>query len=133
MRDQLTASLARFTHMAQSTPGPGFDPADPGPLAECSWWRTTRLVFIDCEMPEIDGYTATAAIRRREATDRHTRIIAMTAHTMSGDRDKCLAAGMDDHIVKPLRLVNVEKTCESLVIAAASMEPSDRAFGPARP
>ena len=67
------------------------------------------LVFMDCQMPEMDGYEATRRIRASEMSGKHVRIVAMTANAMPEDRELCLNAGMDDYVAKPIHVAAVQQ------------------------
>jgi signal transduction histidine kinase/DNA-binding response OmpR family regulator len=84
------------------------------------------LIFMDCEMPEMDGYAATAEIRKRQGSDGRVAIIAMTADAMEGSRERCIAAGMDDYIAKPVRLGEM---IEALKKWMPTARPSSRVRG----
>ena len=74
------------------------------------------LVLMDCQMPELDGYEATVMIRRCEAertVEKHRLfIVALTANAMDGDRELCLAAGMDDYVAKPFKPYQIQNLLE---------------------
>jgi two-component system sensor histidine kinase/response regulator len=76
------------------------------------------LVLMDVQMPEVDGLQVTAAIRQRELTSgKHIPIIAMTAHAMVGDRERCLQVGMDAYTSKPLQIQELLATIENVLHA----------------
>jgi signal transduction histidine kinase/CheY-like chemotaxis protein len=76
------------------------------------------LIFMDCQMPEMNGYEATAEIRRREGKDRHVPIVAMTAEATVTCKEQCIAAGMDIYISKPVRMDDIVDALRSQVLAA---------------
>jgi two-component system sensor histidine kinase/response regulator len=81
------------------------------------------LALMDLQMPEMDGFEATAAIREQEkATGKHLPIIAMTAHAMEGDRERCLRAGMDGYVAKPVTANGLFEAIESQVSARRDLE-----------
>jgi PAS domain S-box-containing protein len=81
--------------------------------------ETFDLILMDVQMPEMDGFEATRHIRAlEEATGRHTRIVAMTAYAMAGDRERCLAAGMDDYVSKPMRKEDLLRAIDGAGLAA---------------
>jgi CheY-like chemotaxis protein/HPt (histidine-containing phosphotransfer) domain-containing protein len=91
------------------------------------------LVLMDVQMPEMDGLTATTRIREQEKqTNRHVPIIAMTAHAMRGDRERCIEAGMDDYVSKPISSSTLQEAIYRVVPlsargagSASAVEPSD--------
>ncbi|HVX66795.1 MAG TPA: response regulator, partial [Bryobacteraceae bacterium] len=102
-----------------------------GMEAIAMWQRLPfDLIFMDCQMPEMDGYEATRRIRQAEgAAAGHTPVVAMTAHSMQGDRERCLEAGMDDYISKPISFDEVRR---ALQLWAESRSGSGRAPVPPR-
>jgi len=125
----VTKALEREGHVVHS--------ANNGREAVEAWQRDRfDLILMDCQMPEIDGYEATRAIRALErSTGGHTRIVAVTANAMKGDRERCLAAGMDEYLAKPLQREGLMRALRPLLerggesqgeaVEATSVTPRD--------
>jgi signal transduction histidine kinase/CheY-like chemotaxis protein/HPt (histidine-containing phosphotransfer) domain-containing protein len=91
--------------------------------------ETFDVVLMDAQMPVMDGFDATRAIRASErGTDRHLPIVALTAYAMQGDRERCLAAGMDEYLTKPMRPPEVRAVLDRI----ARAEPSPAPVAPSR-
>ena len=105
--------------------------AETGKQALAAWQQQTfDLILMDVQMPEMDGFEATAVIREQETSREykqgaHIPIVAMTAHAMVGDRDRCLAAGMDDYVSKPIDANSLFAAIERAVPAASQMPPAN--------
>ena len=99
--------------------------ADGAEAVEMACAKTYGVILMDCQMPVMDGFQATAAIRKRQGSARRTPIVAMTAHTLQGYREKCLEAGMDDYVSKPVHEHTLIRAIERWAPPAAAIdEPS---------
>jgi CheY-like chemotaxis protein len=106
------------THMLTRL-GCRVDVAATGTEATDLWARFPYdVIFMDCQMPDLDGYEATRAIRARERRDRHVPIIALTANAMERDREICLKAGMDDYLSKPISSEQLKAALANLTTLA---------------
>jgi CheY-like chemotaxis protein len=90
------------------------------------------VILMDVQMPEMDGFETTAAIRSKEKlTGKHIPIVAMTAHAMKGDRERCLAAGMDEYISKPINVIELMEVLESFSDSTIPVLPHPEQSHPA--
>jgi CheY-like chemotaxis protein len=109
-----SAMLARLGHEAVIA-------GDGAEAVEAVTQQRFDVVFMDVQMPTMSGFDATAAIRAAEAgSGRRVPIVAMTAHAMAGDRERCLDAGMDDYVTKPVSLATIEAAIRRLLAATAA-------------
>ena len=91
------------------------DIVENGQLAVEAWEdKAYDAIFMDCQMPVMDGYEATAEIRNREQKGKHIPIIALTANAMEGEEENCLSAGMDKFLVKPINTVHLNETIQNI-------------------
>ncbi len=93
----------------------------PNGVAALAAIQTTpyEVVFMDCQMPEMDGFEATRHVRAAEhGTGRRLPIVSLTAHAMPGDRERCLAAGADAYLTKPIRLEELRAVFEQMLASA---------------
>ena len=96
------------------------DVAENGQQAVAMWQQQSyQMIFMDCQMPEIDGLEATRLIRETETRAQHIPIVAMTANAMEGDRDACIAAGMDDYAAKPVKIAELKALVERYTAGTA--------------
>jgi two-component system, sensor histidine kinase and response regulator len=82
------------------------------------------LIFMDCQMPEIDGFEACREIRKREVGGPRVPIVAITANAMKGDRERCLAAGMDDYVSKPFKQDDLRAVIDRWIGSAPAVSQS---------
>ncbi len=102
-----------------------------GRAAVAAWQTGTfDLILMDCQMPVMDGYAASREIRKIEAGGRHIPIVALTAHAMKGDEEKCRAAGMDDYLTKPIDRVKLYACLNRHLPSMGSAGPAIPVEGP---